>query len=317
MEPLIEALDLRRSYGAIEALRGVGFAILPGEIVGLLGPNGAGKTTCMKLLTGWLAPTGGSARVCGHDVLTEPMEVRRCVGYLPEGAPAYDALTVAAWLGFAADVRGLGQAERARAIERVGVDCGLVQRMDQRIGTLSRGYRQRVGLAQALLHEPRVLILDEPTTGLDPNQVVEIRALIRKVGATRTVILSTHVLPEVQATCDRVLILHDGQLVADDRVESLAAVEAGRVLLLGIGAGKVKASAEVLAAELGAIAGVEAVHPESPTDAELRFRLHASADVRAAVYGWAVAGGHVLVELSTRQKSLEEVFRHLTVGDRE
>ena len=312
MDALIEARQLRRTYGAVEALRGVDFTIGAGEIVGLLGPNGAGKTTTMKVLTSWLAPTSGSATVCGCDVLTDPMGVRRAIGYLPEGAPAHEEQTVRAWLQFAGELRGLGRAERARALQKVTESCGLSGRLDQTIGTLSRGYRQRVGLAAALLHEPKVLILDEPTTGLDPNQVVEIRNLIRDLGRTRTVLLSTHILAEVQATCDRVLILNDGELVADDRVEALARAGEGQVLHLAIGAGKVVAEPEVLASELAAIEGVEAVDVEPPTDAHVRFAIRARADVREAVYRWAVAGGHVLVELTVEQRDLESVFRELT-----
>lgn len=315
MQPVIEARGLGRSYGSSVALAGVDFAVSPGEIVGLLGPNGAGKTTTMKLLSGWLAPTAGSATVCGCDVLTDPIGVQRQVGTLPEGAPAYDELTVAGWLRFAAEVRGLGAAERERALERVVADCGLDGRLDQAIGTLSRGYRQRVGLAQALLHQPRVLILDEPTTGLDPNQVAEVRALIRRVGETRTVLLSTHVLPEVQAVCDRVLILHEGRLVADDRVEVLSRSAGGQVLRVGLGPGKVQPDSERVVAELAALDGVRAVRPLADADARLAFEVTADGDVRAAVYGWAVEHGHVLVELSAEQRSLEEVFRHLTMGE--
>lgn len=314
MEPVIEARQLRRTFGSIEALRGIDFSVARGEIVGLLGPNGAGKTTTMKLLTSWLAPTSGSATVCGCDVLTDPIGVRRAVGYLPEGAPAHAEQRVCDWLSFAGELHGLGRSERARAMERVASDCGLVERMDQHIGTLSRGFRQRVGLATALLHEPRVLILDEPTTGLDPNQVTGIRELIRRLGETRTVILSTHILGEVTATCDRVLILHEGELVADDSVQALAKAGGRQVLHLAIGAGKVVASAERLAAELAGIEGVESVHVEASTDAQHRFAIAARADVREAVYRWAVAGGHVLVELTVEQRDLEAIFRDLTVG---
>jgi ABC-2 type transport system ATP-binding protein len=314
MSGLIEVHELRRDYGALEALKGVSFSVHAGEIVGLLGPNGAGKSTTMKVLTGWLAPTAGTARVAGHDVLTDPMGVRRSIGYLPENAPAYVEMRVRDWLGFAGEVRGLGAAEQARAIERVTADCGLDGRLDQRIGTLSRGYRQRVGLAQALLHQPAVLILDEPTTGLDPNQVVEMRALIRRVGATRTVVLSTHVLPEVVATCDRVLILHEGRLVADDGVDSLSRSAAGQTISVSIASGKVQADAQQLEDELGALDGVEAVHRVTPVDSAHRFLVHTRADGRETVYRWAVARGHVLVELSTERRSLEEVFRSLTVG---
>lgn len=309
---VIEVEGLRRSYGSIEALKGISFAVEGGGIVGLLGPNGAGKSTCMKILTGYLAPTSGRAVVCGHDVVEEPVEVRRQLGYLPENAPLYDEMSVKSYLGFIARVRGLGRAERAHAIDRVLDECSLQDRYTQRISTLSRGYRQRVGLAQALLHSPKILILDEPTTGLDPNQIVEIRSLIRRVGRTRTVILSTHILPEVQVTCDRVLILHGGRIVADDSTEAIVAAGSGHVLTVGIGRGKVVASAAEVAAQLEAIEGVQQVRATTPVDEAFRFQLHAAQDVREDVWRWAVERGHVLLELSSERTNLEEVFRRLT-----
>jgi ABC-2 type transport system ATP-binding protein len=309
---VLEVEDLRRSYGAFEALKGVSFRIESGEIVGLLGPNGAGKSTTMKIVTGFLAPTGGQVRVCGLDVLAEPIETRRFIGYLPESAPIYAEMDVRAYLAFIGRVRGLGAAERARAIERVAEECGLVDRLRQRVGTLSRGYRQRVGLAQALLHSPRLLILDEPTNGLDPKQIIEIRSLIRRVGETRTVVLSTHILSEVQVTCDRVLIIHQGRLVADGATEEVIASTSGQVVTVGVAAGKVKAEASAVQAQLGAVPGVAHVEVLAPVDEAMRFAVHASSDVREEIFRWAVARGHVLVELSSERSNLEEVFRRLT-----
>ncbi len=271
----------------------------------------------MKILTGFLAPTGGSATVCGFDVLTDPIAVQRQLGYLPENAPVYDEMAVEPYLAFVATVRGLGRAERARAIERVAAECGIEDRLSQRISTLSRGFRQRVGLAQALLHEPKLLILDEPTTGLDPNQIVEIRGLIRRVGKTRTVILSTHILPEVQVTCDRVLIIHEGRLVADDRTDRLIASSSGQVLTIGIASGKVAADRKTLEAQLGALPGVTGVAAATPVDEAHRFTVFAGSDVRDAVFRWAVERGHVLVELSSERRDLEDVFRRLTHGSDE
>lgn len=310
--PVVEVHDLRRSYGSFEALRGISFSVEAGEIVGLLGPNGAGKTTAMKVLTGFLAPTSGMVRVGGHDVLTAPLEVRRLLGYLPENAPVYEDMRIGAYLDFAGRIRELGQAERAAAIARVVQATGLSDRVRQRIGTLSRGLRQRVGLAQALLHDPPLLILDEPTTGLDPNQIAEIRSLIRQLGRTRTVLLSTHILSEVQVTCDRVLILHQGQVVADARTEQLAAASSGQVLDVGVGTGKVQATPAELKAQLLALQGVHTVRPAAPGPSSVRFTVHADGDVREAVYGWAVARGHILLELHAQQTDLEDVFRRLT-----
>ncbi len=313
--PVVTAENLQRSYGAFQALRGVSFEIDAGEIVGLLGPNGAGKSTTMKILTGFLAPTGGSATVCGHGVLNHPVEVQTQLGYLPESAPLYPEMAVRSYLEFIGSVRGIGASELSRRLQLVVEECGLEDRLNQTIGTLSKGYRQRVGLAQALLHGPKLLILDEPTNGLDPNQIAEIRQLIRKVGQTRTVILSTHILPEVAVTCDRVMIMHEGRLVADGATEAIIARSSGQVLHVGLAAGKVKASEAQLIAGLAAIDGVTRVDRATPIDQAQRFTVHATHDVRADVYRWAVAQGHVLVELAGEQRDLEEVFRTLTSGD--
>ncbi len=309
---VIEVEELRRRYGDREALRGISFRVDAGQIVGLLGPNGAGKSTLLKILTGFLAPTGGSARVAGHDVLTEATELQEKIGYLPENAPLYDEMTVSDALTFVGRVRRLGAAERARAIERSAEECGVADRLRQRIGTLSRGYRQRVGLAAALMHQPRLLLLDEPTTGLDPNQIVEIRSLIRRLGATRTVILSSHILPEVQLSCDRVVILHQGRIVADGATEVVTSTTGGRVLTVGIGHGKVATDAAIVQAELAAIPGVVDARAAAPLDERYRFELQCDRDVRADVWQWAVARGHVLVELASHRTNLEELFRRLT-----
>jgi ABC-2 type transport system ATP-binding protein len=312
---VVEVSQLVRRYGNFEALRGITFRVEPGGVTGLLGPNGAGKSTTMRILTGLLAPTAGSVRVAGHDVLTDPVEARRHIGYLPEGAPLYEEMAVRPFLEFVGRARGLGPAERTRAIERVAIATGITDRLRQRIATLSRGYRQRVGLATALLHDPPILVLDEPTTGLDPNQVAEIRALVRELGRTRTVLLSTHILPEVEVTCDRVLILHQGRVVADDRTEVVLAASRGQVLSVALAAGKVLARPEVLTASLAAIPGVSAVRPAAAHDDAVRFSVSADRDVRADVFRWAVEHGHVLVELTPAAQSLEEVFHRLTTTE--
>jgi ABC-2 type transport system ATP-binding protein len=310
----VEVEDLHRTYGAVEALRGVSFTIGAGQIVGLLGPNGAGKSTTLRVLTGWLAPTSGHVRVQGIDVLTDPVAARRHLGYLPEGAPLPAEQTVREVLQLAGRLRGLGRAERARAIERVGEQVGIADTLDTPIHDLSRGFRQRVGLGQALLHEPPLLILDEPTTGLDPNQIAQIRALIREVGATRTVVLSTHVLREVEAVCDRVLILHRGRLIADDSPEAIAAATQGLGVIVALGPSKVQITEQTASAQLGALPGVHAVRTLAPHDGErLRLELHADRDVRAQVFGWAVDHGHVLVALEAEGRHLEDVFRQLTL----
>jgi ABC-2 type transport system ATP-binding protein len=219
---MIEAASLAKRYGAFEAVKGVSFRIEAGQIVGLLGPNGAGKSSLMRILTCYHFPDGGWARVDGHDVASEPRAVRRVVGYLPENSPAYPDMKVREYLGFLARVRELGGQEARLRLQWVVETCGLSAVYGRQIRRLSRGYRQRVGLAQAMLHDPPVLVLDEPTSGLDPNQIVEIRALIRGLGERKTVLLSTHILQEVEAVCGRVLIMNAGRLAAQGTVEEIA-----------------------------------------------------------------------------------------------
>ena len=219
---MIEAASLAKRYGAFEAVKGVSFRIEAGQIVGLLGPNGAGKTSLMRMLTCYHFPDGGRASVGGHDVAGQPHRVRQAVGYLPEGSPLYPDMKVREYLGFIAAVRDLRGEPAHRRLEWVAESCGLSAVFSREIRRLSRGYRQRVGLAQAILHDPPVLVLDEPTSGLDPNQIVEIRALIRGLGERKTVLLSTHILQEVEAVCGRVLIMSAGRLAAQGTVVEIA-----------------------------------------------------------------------------------------------
>jgi ABC-2 type transport system ATP-binding protein len=219
---MIEAESLVKRYGRYTAVKGVSFRIDQGQVVGLLGPNGAGKTSIMRILTCYHFPTEGTARVDSHDVVGEPRRVRQSVGYLPENAPLYDDMKVREYLGFVADARGLGGALRRERMEMVTATCGLSEVFGREIRRLSKGYRQRVGLAQAIIHDPAVLVLDEPTSGLDPNQIVEIRSLIRSLGEKKTVILSTHILQEVEALCRRVLIMNAGRLVAQGTPDEIA-----------------------------------------------------------------------------------------------
>lgn len=314
----IEVKDLVRSYGRFVAVDHISFAIQRGEVVGFLGPNGAGKTTAMKVLTGFLAPSEGQALIDGIDVLEEPIEVRRRVGYLPESAPVYRDMRVRDYLDFVAQVRGLARAERSAAIERTAAECGLGERLNQSIGSLSKGYRQRVGLAQALVHGPEILILDEPTSGLDPNQIVEIRNLIREIGRRKTVILSTHILSEVQATCDRVLIIHHGKIVANGTTEEINAQQAGGNLIqVEIAPGDVRLPEPEVIRLLQTLPGirslrqVEAVNPDV-----LAFQIIGERDVRADIFRAIAAKGLVLLEMRRETSSLEEVFQRLT-GERE
>jgi ABC-2 type transport system ATP-binding protein len=317
MSAMIEVRDLSKQYGGFAALSGVSFQVAAGEIVGFLGPNGAGKTTTMKILTGFLSPSGGEARVAGFDVVSDSLEVRRRIGYLPESAPIYAEMRVVDYLDFIGRVRGMAQAERVTAIERASHECDIVDRLHQPVGTLSKGYRQRVGLAQALLHQPPILILDEPTSGLDPNQILAIRNLVRRIGRSRTVILSTHILQEVQATCDRVLILNRGRIVADAPTEQLQAdARGGALVRVVLGAGSVRLSTSALKALLAAIPGVTRVTEQAAEEPELHaFEVLAARDPRREIFDLAVAQGLRVWELAKERSTLEEVFRRLTGGE--
>ena len=312
----IQVKGLHKSYGAHKALRGIDFEVSEGEVVGFLGPNGAGKSTAMKILTGFISPSSGSAKVFDREVLTHPIDARKHIGYLPENAPIYPDMRVQEYLRFVAKIRGLGRAEQARAIEKTVEQCGLKERLRQSIGALSKGYRQRVGLAQALIHSPKILILDEPTTGLDPNQIVEIRNLIRQLGQTRTVVLSTHILSEVTATCDRVLIIHQGKLVADGRTDEVAATsEGGQRLQVEFAADTVAPKVDDLLTRLHNIEGILKVDlHQSQESGNYRFELVSDRDVRTRLAQFGPEQGLALLELAPAASSLEDVFRRLTTG---
>lgn len=218
---MIQVQNLTKQYGDFTAVDDISFQVEKGKILGFLGPNGAGKTTTMRILTGYMPATHGEVIMAGYNIFTEPMEARRRIGYLPEHPPLYDDLTVAEYLLFVAKIKGLSKAKIAEQQEKVTRQCGLTEVKDARIGVLSKGFRQRVGLAQALINDPEVLVLDEPTIGLDPKQIKEVRELIRSLAGNHTIILSTHILPEVTMTCDEVVIIHQGRIVAADTIENL------------------------------------------------------------------------------------------------
>jgi ABC-2 type transport system ATP-binding protein len=311
---VIEAKDLTKHYGDFVAIEKLNFAVKRGEIVGLLGPNGAGKSTTMKILTCYTAPTEGSARVNGHDVFEHPVGARESIGYLPESTPLYTEMLVYEYLEFAADMRGLkGEAAR-RQIKRAVEQTSLGDMIGKEIRALSKGYRQRVGLAQALVHEPSLLILDEPMSGLDPNQAIEVRDVIKEIGKERTVVLSTHNLPEVQVTCDRVLIIARGQIVADDTPKALSD-RAGRarflVTLLDQGE-----KTDAAFKQLESLGGVDLVRTLESARGERSYEVipKSDDDVRQSIFRAAVEGGHTLIGLSREGQNLEEIFRQLTVG---
>jgi ABC-2 type transport system ATP-binding protein len=305
-EILIQLEGVSRAYGATEAVRDVSFTVRRGEVLGLLGPNGAGKTTTMQILTGNLAPSRGRVTIAGHDLLDEARAAKRAIGYLPEIPPLYRDLTVDEYLDGCAALHAIARGERRAARERAKERCGLHATGRRLIGNLSKGFQQRVGLAQAILHLPAVIVLDEPTAGLDPIQMREIRALIRELGREHGVILSTHILPEVQATCDRVQIIHRGRLVLDDDIAGLERRMQSSALVLGLRRPPAEAT-------LAALPGVAAVQAES--DGRWRLYYAPAQDPSEAILRAALAGDWGLYELAPQRASLEDIFVRLTTSE--
>jgi len=313
---IITVEGLRKSYGTRVAVDGITFQVNKGEVLGFLGPNGAGKTTTMKILTCFIAPTAGSARISGFDVFESPLEVRRTLGYLPENAPIYGDMTVVEFLEFVSEVRDVPIGDRKKKIKRVTDVCGLGDRLGQEIRTLSKGYRQRVGIAQAMVHEPPILILDEPTSGLDPNQIVEIREVVKEIGRQRTVILSTHNLPEVQASCDRVLIINKGKIVADGKPSELSLAQKGHRYTVAILTPD-GADGEKIRAAWAGVGGVESARITDGDAGTIAVQLAGGKDdLRPTLFKTAVDKGWTLVELRRETVALEDIFRGLTIeGD--
>jgi ABC-2 type transport system ATP-binding protein len=311
---LIEVQGLTRYYADRPAIQDLTFSVPRGQVLGFLGPNGAGKSTTMRILTGYLGPSSGTASVAGFDLVAHSLEARRRIGYLPETTPLYKEMRVASFLGMMCRLRGVAPAKRrARVDESIEV-CGLADRRHEVIGRLSRGLRQRVGLAQAIVHDPEVLILDEPTAGLDPAQTRETRELIKALGREHTIVLSSHILPEVSATCERVLIINNGRLVADDTPANLARTVAGAQ------GGEIEMVVEgdqgEIERRLGALPGVETVTVDAAGEGGWRVIVKASkADMRDELARAVVEAGFGLRELSARTLSLEDVFMHLTTEE--
>ena len=309
---MIEVQRLTKRFGATVALDGISFDVPRGEILGLLGPNGAGKTTAMRIITCYFPPDGGGVRVGDLDVTEHSVEVRRRIGYLPESAPLYPDMGVIDYLEFIGKIRGLAPPQLGARIDEMVETCGLSRMAHRTIGTLSKGYRQRVGLAQTLIHDPDVLILDEPTTGLDPNQIVEIRGLIKRIGTEKTIVLSTHILPEVESTCSRVLIINEGRIVASGTPDELAD-QAGGEQKIYITIKGAPDQIETVLRESGAVTDLSLLET---TPDHVRYAAHgAGADAEEQLFGLAVAHGWVLTELHREAVSLEQVFTKLTTQE--
>lgn len=310
---MIQVQDLTRYYGSLPAIEGVTFQVEKGQVLGFLGPNAAGKTTTMRILTCFMPATSGSAKVAGYDVRTQSMEVRSRIGYLPESPPVYPEMTVVAYLDFVAKIKGVHSRDRKKRIDEVMDRTALSDVKDKVIRKLSKGYKQRVGLAQALVHNPEVLVLDEPTIGLDPKQIIEVRELIKGLAGQHTVILSTHILPEVSMTCQRVVIINKGKVVAEGTPQSLTAKVRGANRLV------VEASGpqDQIRQKLASISGVKKVSVDGIAADHCRYHVDCeiARDVRPELAQAIVRGGWSLLELRSRDASLEDVFLHLTTTE--
>ena len=299
----IKVSGLTKIFGEQRAVDDISFEIQPGNIVGFLGPNGAGKSTTMKMLSTFIPPTAGTALVCGFDVEKNAMDVRRNVGYLPEKNPLYYDMYVREFLNFTADIHQLGSLKKSRVDEMIAI-TGLEKEVKKKIGTLSKGYKQRVGLAQAMIHHPKVLILDEPTSGLDPNQIVEIRDLIINIGKERTVLLSTHIMQEVQAMCNRVIIINNGKIVADDLIENIHSTATKTASLI------VEFEKIVTAETLKQLTNQSGIQTISLN----RWQIDTAKPdlLRKELMRWSLENDNAILSLQTEQQSLEDAFRDLT-----
>jgi ABC-2 type transport system ATP-binding protein len=310
---MIEVENLSKRYGPTLAVSGVSFSVEKGEVLGFLGPNGAGKTTTMRVITGFLPPTEGKVRVAGYDVVDAPLEAKRRTGYLPETPPVYPDMTVAEYLAFVARIKGVSRRDIKTRLDDIIEKCAVGNVRNRQIGKLSKGYRQRVGLAQALIHNPDVLVLDEPTAGLDPKQIIETRELIKGLGGQHTVILSTHILPEVSKTCQRVVVINAGQIVAvgtpDELMRRLQGFETVFVTVEG--------PAAAIIEKFQRVGGVNWVEPRESHGERVTLEVHSEKDkdVRAELARATVESGWKLYELKTSGLSLEEIFLKLTTKD--
>jgi ABC-2 type transport system ATP-binding protein len=311
---LIEVQDLTKVFGSTTAVDHVSFAVNKGEILGFLGPNGAGKTTTMRILTGYMPATSGTARIAGFDVFNDSLEVRRRIGYLPESPPVYPDMTVGTYLDFVARIKGVPAEKRAARVTDALEKTNITDKRNELIKRLSRGYKQRVGLSQALVHDPDVIILDEPTVGLDPKQIIEVRHLIKNLAGNHTIILSTHILPEVSMTCDRVVIINKGKVAAVDTPQNLTSqLKGGQRIHV-----EVQAPEQPLRDLLSQIPGASRVEVEStPANGHVSATVEAAQgkDLRSAIAAKIIEKGWPLFELRGVSLSLEDIFLELTTDD--
>ena len=310
---MIEIQDLKKSFGNFRAVNGVSFSVEPGEVLGFLGPNGAGKSTTMRMITGFIEPTSGTAEVCGMDVTRHAVETKRLIGYLPEGAPTYGDMTPESYLGFIAEIRGFDGAEKRRRIDDVVEKIELGNVLHQSIDTLSKGFKRRVGLAQAMLHDPEILIMDEPTDGLDPNQKHQVRALIRDMSRDKAIIISTHILEEVEAVCSRAAIIAQGRIVADGTPEELLSRSADHnTVVVSVDADR----EDALLKGLNALDGIKSIKKSKNRDGGVRLRIRPknsgliATDVAAVIRSAKIPVREMFVD----RGSLDDVFRQITAG---
>ncbi len=314
---MIEARNLVKRFGDTIAVDNVSFSIKKGEVVGFLGPNGAGKSTTMRMICGYFLPDEGTAEVCNYDILENPLEVRKHIGYLPENTPLYYDMDVISYLEFVASIKKVPAGKFSERIRNIIDVCGLKDVLKKSIGALSKGYRQRVGLAQAMIHDPEVLVLDEPTSGLDPNQIKEIRSLIREISRKKTIILSTHILPEVEATCDRVIIINEGKIVTDSKISELSTIVKGEniyyVSIVNENNSKISEGIDKLIS-LGTISKFEII---KELDDEISYKFFAKSkdNIARDIFLWAKDNDLILTELRKEVFNLEDIFSNLTVKD--
>ncbi len=304
---MIKVEGLTKYYGEFLAVDGISFEVKKGEIVGLLGPNGAGKTTTLRILTGYLLPSSGEVKIKDYDIYSDLREIKKIIGYLPETTPLYNEMLVYDYLWFIADSKGIEESKRLSELKRVASICQIGNVMHKPVIELSKGYKQRVGLAAALLGDPDILVLDEPTSGLDPNQIVEIREIIKEIGREKTVLFSTHILSEAEATCDRLLIIHKGKIVADGKTDELKA--GGEGFTVDIEIGDVDKDSAI--DELRRVEGVEQVKVNS-SNGTLKLTLTGKTDFRRELYSFLKSKEWVLLEMVRSSETLEEIFKKLT-----